>query len=74
MRGASARHGQQIEQPRHRLRHERLRHDRDDAQNFGRHIEDVAMRAGIGLALDPGLLGGEIAVGLADDAPDLGED
>ena len=53
---ASGANAEQIEQLRHRRRHEGLRQDRDDTQHLGRHIEDRRHARRIGLALDPRLL------------------
>jgi len=45
--------------------HERLRHDGDDTQNFGGHVENGLHTRRIALAFDPRFFAGEIAVGFA---------
>ncbi len=55
----------------HGGRHHGLHHEGDLAQHLGRHGQDGRHAGRVGLALDPGLLGREVAVGGADHAPGL---
>ena len=64
------RQGQQVEQLRRRVRHERLAQNADLADDLRRHVEHRLLPRGIGLGQRPRRLAREIAVGFGDDRED----
>ena len=67
---SSCRNAEQIEQLAGRVRHERLRQDRDLPDHLGGDVEHRALPRRIGLGQRPGRLAREIAVGVRHHGPD----